>query len=235
MSGTGATTPEADNRVGLQSDPGSDGGPLADLTTPRVEPWRDGAPPDDDGLARILAVAATVPDHGGLRPWRFAVVRGEGRDRWGDVLVSGLHQTKGDDLPEAVVAKMRGKAFAAPCSVVLIASPDRTSNVPVWEQVASASCTGYAIVLAAVGLGYGAVWKSAAVLDAPAVRSFFSQTADEQLLGWVNLGTPDPAGRRPSTKEPADLRHLVTVIEAGEHPFDPGSGPSSTTGARSIS
>ncbi len=210
-------------------------GPVADLTTPRPEPWRDGAPPDDDGLARILAVAATVPDHGGLRPWRFVVVRGEGRERWGDALVSGLHQTKGDDLPEAAVAKMRGKAFAAPCSVVLIASPDPSSNVPVWEQVASASCTGYAIVLAAVGLGYGAVWKSAAVLDSPAVRSFFSLTADERILGWVNLGTPDPAGRRTSAKEPADLRQLVSVIEAGERPFDTVIGPSSTGRARPTS
>src|SRR5664280_2866448 len=63
------------------------------------------------------------------------------------------------DLPEALVDKMRSKAYAAPCSIMLIASPDTTSNVEVWEQVASASCTGYAIVLAATGLGYGAVWK----------------------------------------------------------------------------
>ena len=60
---------------------------------------------------------------------------------------------------------MRGKAFAAPCAVMLIASPRLESNVPEWEQVASASCTGYAVVLGATALGLGAVWKSAAVLD----------------------------------------------------------------------
>src|SRR5664280_858818 len=100
------------------------------------------------------------------------------------------------DSPGALVDKMRSKAYAAPCSVMLIASPDTTSNVEVWEQVASASCTGYAIVLAATGLGYGAVWKSAAVLDTAPVRSLFGAGPDESLLGWINLGSPAPLGRR---------------------------------------
>jgi nitroreductase len=73
----------------------------------------------------------------------------------------------------------------------------------VWEQVASASCTGYAVVLAATGLGYGAVWKSAAVLDAAPVRELFGLATHEHLLGWVNLGTPAPLGRAKADR-PAD-------------------------------
>jgi nitroreductase len=66
----------------------------------------------------------------------------------------------------------------------------------VWEQVASASCTGYAMVLAATGLGYGAVWKSAAVLNTAPLRALFELTPDESLLGWVNIGTAAPLGRK---------------------------------------
>jgi nitroreductase len=192
---------------------------LEGLSAPRAEPARDGAPPDERALNMILETATTVPDHGGLQPWRFAVVTGAGRDRLGDALVAGLHQLRGDDLPEAVVAKMRGKAFAAPCSVALIASPDPSSNVPVWEQVASASCTGYAVVLAAVALGYGAVWKSAAVLDTEPVRALFGLTEHEQLLGWVNIGSPAPSVRKLQRVVPADLHSLVTVIDADRHPW----------------
>ena len=154
---------------------------------------RNGTAPDDADLTAILEVATTVPDHGSLRPWRFAVVRGPARDRFGDALVAGLHEQRGSNLPDAVVAKMHQKAFAAPACVALIASPDVGANVPVWEQEASAACTGYAIVLAAQALGYGAIWKSAATVDAPAVRAFFALSEDERLLGWVNLGTPSPA------------------------------------------
>ncbi len=174
------------------------------LSAVRPEPDPDGEAPTADDLLRILAVATTVPDHGDLRPWRFAVCTGAGRDRFADALVAGLVETRGDDLPEAMVAKMRNKAYAAPCSVQLIASPDPTSNVEEWEQVASASCTGYALVLAATGLGYGAVWKSAAVLGTPAVRGLFELAPTESLLGWVNIGTPAPLGRKKRGVDYAD-------------------------------
>jgi len=168
------------------------------LSAVRPEPDSGGEAPTEEDLDRILATATTVPDHGGLTPWRFAVCSGAGRDRFAAALVAGLLAEKGPDQPEAVVVKMRAKAYAAPCSVVLIASPDPSSNVAVWEQVASASCTGYAMVLAATGLGYGAIWKSAGVLAADPVRALFGLTEHESLLGWVNLGTPAPLGRKKS-------------------------------------
>jgi nitroreductase len=195
--------------------------PLERLTARRAEPRRDGEAPDDGALALILHAATTVPDHGGLRPWRFAVVRGAGQDRFADALEAGLRELRGGDQPEAAVAKMRGKAHAAPCAVALIASPQPESNVPVWEQVASASCTGYAMVLAAAELGFGAVWKSAAVVDAGPVRALFRLADEERLLGWINLGSPAPPGRRRRPEEePVDLGGLVTMVGTDDRPFD---------------
>jgi nitroreductase len=193
MEATGAINADPSTEV-----PPADPGYVARLSAVRAEPDRDGTPPTPADLDWILATAATVPDHGDLRPWRFAVSAGAGRDRFGAALVAGLHEARGEDVPEAMVNKMRSKAFAAPCAVVIIASPDTTSNVEVWEQVASASCTGYAMVLAATGLGYGAVWKSAAVLSTTPVRQLFGVGPDESLMGWVNLGTPARLGRKAS-------------------------------------
>jgi len=195
---------------------------LEEMAAPRAEPTRDGEAPDGQALARILQVATTVPDHGSLRPWRFAVVTGAGRDRFGQALVDSLHEERGPDLPEAMVTKMRGKAFAAPCAVMLIASPQPGSNVPEWEQVASASCTGYAVVLGAVALGFGAVWKSAAVLGAAPIRALFGLAEHEQLLGWVNLGTPGEPGRKKESASTASaLKELVTVVDSDNRPFRP--------------
>jgi nitroreductase len=191
------------------------------LGSRRSGPDRDGTAPDDVQLAAILAAATTVPDHGGLRPWRFVVVRAEGRQRFGDALVAGLVGERGPDLPGSVLAKMRGKALAAPAQIVLIASPRAGSNVPVWEQVASASCTGFAVVLAATALGLGAVWKSAAVLHTDPVRAFFGAGADEQLLGWINVGTA--VGEGVADRPVPELGELVTVVEAG--PAEPFVAP----------
>jgi nitroreductase len=174
----------------------ADGDYVARLAAVRADPSPDGEPPPPADLERILSTAVTVPDHGDLTPWRFAVCTGSGRDRFARALVAGLEEQRGRDVPEAVVAKMRAKAFAAPCSIVLVASPDTGSNVEVWEQVASATCTGYAIVLAATGLGYGAVWKSAGVLGSGPMRELFACAPDELLLGWINIGPPAAPGRK---------------------------------------
>ncbi len=186
------------------------------LRAERSEPDRDGVPPDEAQLAQLLEAATTVPDHGGLRPWRFVVVRGPGRDRFGEALVAGLVGERGPGLPEAVVAKMRGKAFAAPCQVVLVASPQVGSNVARWEQVASASCTGYALVLAATALGLGAIWKSAPVLHTEPVRRLFETAPDEELLGWVNVGMPARPRRVRERETPTWSSH-VTVLDGPVH------------------
>ncbi|HUY67209.1 MAG TPA: nitroreductase [Acidimicrobiales bacterium] len=193
---------------------------IEELSAPRAEPARDGSAPDGRALAKILETATTVPDHGGLRPWRFAVITGAGRDRFGDAMVAGLHAVRGANLPDAMVAKMRGKAHAAPCAVMVIASPRLESNVPEWEQMASASCTGYAMVLAGTALGLGAVWKSAAVLDTAPVRALFALDEHERLLGWVNLGAPaEPSRGKGQGGDEASLGELVTVVDGDNRPF----------------
>jgi nitroreductase len=165
----------------------------------------------------MLETATTVPDHGSLRPWRFAVIIGAGRERFAEALVESLLELRGDDLPEAMVAKMRGKAFAAPCVVMLIASPNHDSNVPEWEQVASASCTGYAVVLAATALGFGAVWKSAAVLEGTPIRALFGLAPSERLLGWINVGTPGALGRKKQSDGDVDDRGpLVITLDVAD-------------------
>jgi len=186
------------------------------MMEPRLAPSRNGVAPGERELVEILKAATTVPDHGGLKPWRFAVVNDAGHERFGDALVAGLHHERGSDLLDSVVNKMREKAFAAPCCVMVIGSPVSGSNVPEWEQLVSASCTGYAMVLAATFLGFGAIWKSASVLHTPPVRSLFGATDREQLLGWVNIGTPEDVGDRDSRERTdPELSALVTVIDGG--------------------
>jgi nitroreductase len=149
--------------------------------------------PTDAELDVLLRAAATVPDHGGLQPWRFAVVRGAGREQFGDALAAAAAEAGAD--PSGV----RDKAFAAPALIAVIAAPKTDAKIPVWEQLTTASASGYAITLAAHALGLGAAWRSTAHVDGSALRALLGMGANDQLLGWVNLGRPgaepDPAPR----------------------------------------
>jgi nitroreductase len=187
--------------------------PLRSILAVRRPPSPAGTGPTDAQLALLLQAAASVPDHGGLRPWRFVVVRDEARSRFGDALATDC-VTARPDAVQAVVDKARRKAFAAPAVVVIIASPHLESNVPEWEQVASASCCGYAMVLAAQALGLGAVWKSTALRDGDDLRSLFTMAEHEKLLGWINVGgetNSEKSGLRPAV----DISALSSVLPVG--------------------
>lgn len=159
--------------------------------------------PTDDQLDQILAAATTVPDHGALTPWRFVVVRGDGRAVFGEALAqAAIEHDPG--FPEAGQEKVRNKAFLAPVLVVLVASPTPNEKVPEWEQIASASCTGYALGLASHALGLGAVWKTANQLHGRELTHLLNLEPGERLLGWVAIGTPTKADPRPPITRNAD-------------------------------
>lgn len=181
--------------------------------------------PDRVTLEQILSVALTVPDHGRLTPYRFVIVEGAARERFAAALLQvaedalsaqsdhGVSAREGsssaESLTEQQKAKIRQKAFAAPLQVVLVFSPRATQKIPEWEQMATASCTGYAITLGAHALGYGAVWKTFAYGSGSALRTLFQLKANESVLGWINLGTPS---RMPTASHPQQVGDFMQFL-----------------------
>ena len=56
------------------------------------------SPPTKEDLAKVLQAAVRAPDHGRLRPWRFMLIEGEQRMRFGEMLAA-FHK---GDVAEAV-------------------------------------------------------------------------------------------------------------------------------------
>lgn len=164
--------------------------------------------PDDSQVEALLAAACTAPDHGSLQPYRFVVVRGAGLPVLGQALVSAA-QERDPDLPAEIAAKLAAKTRIAPVMVVLLASPKASAKVPDWEQVAAAACAGFGLALAADLAGFGAVWKTAPVLEGTALDALLARRPGESVLGWVNLGT------RSGTVQPRPIP-VVPVTWLGE-------------------
>jgi nitroreductase len=144
--------------------------------------------PTDEQLRLLLLAAATVPDHGSVRPWRLVVVHRDGQDAFGEALAASARERQVQADPESVEG-LRRRAYAAPVQLVVIASPNRGSSVREWEQIACASCTGLAVALAAHALGLGASWKSVPFTRTTALAALLALSDDEHLLGWINVGS----------------------------------------------
>src|SRR3954451_11080504 len=69
--------------------------------------------PSNDEFVRLLECAATAPDHGRLRPWRWILVRGHGRLTLGNSLAAHCQDEKRD---RAAALALRAPLWRRWCS-----------------------------------------------------------------------------------------------------------------------
>ncbi|MEO8550385.1 MAG: nitroreductase [Kofleriaceae bacterium] len=196
----------------------SDGNPMLDFLLARRSAGTLGAPgPTHAQLDQMLLAAGTVPDHGRLRPFRFAIVERDGRAAFDEALARVAAERR-PESPATALDKMREKAQRSPTIIVVIASP-KPGKIEVWEQHVAAACAGYAITLAAYALGVGAVWKSVPFTRGTALTELFGLAETEEMLGWIHLGTP-ATGEPPVVRPALDLSAITTLLDgAGTTPY----------------
>jgi len=144
--------------------------------------------PDSGALELIFSAAARAPDHGRLRPWRFVVVCGAARERFGALLADQLRRTHPQTAEESL-QRERLKAFRAPLIVVVAAHCDRAVKIPVIEQTLSAGAAAHAMMLAAFALGFNAMWKTGAAAYDATVKQALGLEPDDAIVGFLYLGT----------------------------------------------
>jgi nitroreductase len=150
--------------------------------------------PDAGALELILSAAARAPDHGRLRPWRFIVVRGAARERFGALLADQLRRSHPATPPETL-ERERLKAFRAPLIIVVAAHCEAGGKIPLIEQILSAGAAAHAMLLAAVALGFNAMWKTGAAAYDGAVKQALGLALEDAIVGFIYLGTE--SGERP--------------------------------------
>lgn len=162
---------------------------LQALTT-RASPVSLAEPgPDQAALEAMLAAGARAPDHGRMRPWRFIVVRGDGRAALGDVLAKAM-RSREPQASEAAIAKERDKPLRAPLIVVVAAHVRDNPKVPDVEQVVAAGAAAQNILVAAHALGFGGFWRTGKPAYDDGVKAALGLAPRDVLVGFLYLGTP---------------------------------------------
>ena len=144
--------------------------------------------PDAGALELIFAAAARAPDHGRLRPWRFILVRGPARERFGALLAEQLRRTH-PQIGEESLQRERLKAFRAPLIIVVAAHCDPAVKIPVIEQTLSAAAAAHAMMLAAFALGFNAMWKTGAPAYDATVKEALGLAPTDAIVGFMYFGT----------------------------------------------
>jgi nitroreductase len=159
--------------------------------------------PDEASLRVALEAAARAPDHGGLRPWRVHLVRGDARLRLGELMAGALRRKDPEASPEEL-DKTRRKALRAPLVIVIGAVVKQHPKVPELEQLLAAGAAAHAILLALQAQGYAAIWRTGGPAYDPDLKQAFGLGAQDALIGFLYAGTPAqpaPALARPSPEQ----------------------------------
>lgn len=149
-----------------------------------------GPGPSPQELDRMLAIAARVPDHGRLVPWRFIVLEGDAREEAG-ARFDALYGAQNPGLAPEKARMWRDYLLRAPVTVVVVSRPDPQSKIPVFNQILSVGACCMNLIAAATALGYGAHWLLKwPGRDPDAAALLGVEIGREQVAGFIHLGRP---------------------------------------------
>jgi nitroreductase len=166
----------------------------------RYSPWPLTEPaPDKAVLDLVLASALRAPDHGLLQPARFAIIEGDARLAFGEVLVQAAKKRDPEDDGE----RFRKKALAAPVIIALGAHIKSNHKVPEIEQLLTVGAGVMNMLNTLHILGFGGFWASGLNAYDDNVKQALGFTEADYLLGFLYVGTPEEVTVAPDRIAPA--------------------------------
>ncbi len=160
--------------------------------------------PNDEEFRYLLQGAATAPDHGRLRPWRWILVRDDQQQVLARCLAAEDPGTPEEQLLRSLVR--------SPLKAVLVFAPRTGHKVPEWEQLAAASAMTQSLMLLLHSRGYGSKWRTGRLCTSQALGERLGLAPAERLLGALDVGTVDAAAQPAERRAPTDLRDHLSVF-----------------------
>jgi len=144
--------------------------------------------PDKAQLHDLLRLAARVPDHGKLAPWRFILLEGEAKTRFAKAL-----ETIAEAAPDR--EKRKGALFKLniPPMAVVVVSRFIEGKIPEWEQRMSSAAVCTTLVIAAQAMGFGANWITDWYAYDDDAAALLGLAEGEKVTGFIYLGTAEEA------------------------------------------
>ena len=141
-------------------------------------------------IEKLLSAAVQAPNHYKVRPWRFVVLTGKGRERLGDAMAASQMDSQ-PELPQEAFDKTRSLPLRAPLVIAVGADKPSEEKVIEVENISAASAACQNILLAAHGLGLGAIWRTGKWARDAKVKEFLGFSADQHIVGFIYVGFPE--------------------------------------------
>jgi nitroreductase len=168
--------------------------------------------PNDAQLNDMLTIAARVPDHGKLAPWRFILYPTEQGKKIGEFLAARYEKRNGT-LDEAQREKELTRFSRAPVVVGVVSKAAEHSKIPVWEQKLSAGAVCMNLLTAAAASGFASQWITEWYSFDDEASRYLGTRENERFAGFVHIGTPSQAPVERVRPEISEITAIWTEAE----------------------
>ncbi|MES2606847.1 MAG: nitroreductase [Pseudomonadota bacterium] len=139
--------------------------------------------PNQAQLDEILKAALRAPDHGMLRPWKYLIIEGEGRNKLAQMFVDQMKPENEERKQKLLTTPMR-----APMIIVAVAAI-KEGKKPI-EQVCSVAAAIQNMSVAIHALGFGSIWLTGGPASHAGVKAALGLKESDEIVGYLYVGTP---------------------------------------------
>ena len=141
-------------------------------------------------IEKLLNAAVQAPNHYQVRPWRFVVLTGSGRDKLGEVMAQSM-KAKFPQLTDEALNKERAKPLRSPMLIAVGVDKPTESKVLEIENICATAAACENILLAAHALDLAAQWRTGDAARDPVVKKFLGFAEDQHIISFLYIGYPD--------------------------------------------
>jgi nitroreductase len=170
----------------------------------------NGDGPSESEVKQLLEIAARVPDHGKLAPWRFILFRGAARTEFGNIL-SRRQKVLNPDFGDELITFEAQRFERAGTIVAVVSNTIPNMKVPEWEQQLSAGAVCQNLLIAATAMGFAAQWLTEWYAFDDEIASAMGLAERERIAGFLYLSITDT---EPMERPRPDVAALTTIWDA---------------------
>ena len=146
--------------------------------------------PSASQLDNIIRAGLRACDHGNLKPWKYLLIDGPAREKFGNLMVKVKEAQNGGPIEKSLADKLRKKPMRAPTIIVVVANTQVHEKIPEIEQLLSAGAGAQMMMTAAYAQGFGAIWRSGSLMFHSEMQRGLGLLETQKIVGFIYIGTP---------------------------------------------
>ncbi|MGI9402206.1 MAG: nitroreductase family protein [Rhizobiaceae bacterium] len=147
-----------------------------------------GPGPSEESIRKMIEIAARVPDHGKITPWRFQRYDPDYCRKLGGLFLRralALNPDLSPDLQEIELTRFT----RVPVVIAVLSAPRDHPKVPQWEQVLSAGAAAMNLLIAANAYGWDAQWLTEWIAFDEKLAEPLGVRRGERIAAFIYIGT----------------------------------------------